>query len=83
MDLLLGLIAGAVGGVLTGGVLRSLCLHRIGNTLAGMAGGGLAAWLSSQSGGFSGTVPAMLATGAAGGALVCAILGVIRNVLLR
>ena len=83
MDLLLGLIAGAFGGVAAGAVLRSLFLGKWTGTLAGMAGGGLAAWAAPLGGGMADSLPAMLVTGAAGGALLSAGLGVVRNTLRR
>lgn len=81
MSLLLGLIAGALGGVMTGTILRSLTLRLVGNTVFGLIGGGVAGWLAPLGGGAADSVPAMVVTGAAGGALLCALLGVVRNAI--
>jgi len=44
MELLIGLISGAVGGNVAGGVLKNLNQGTLVNSIAGIVGGGLGGW---------------------------------------
>lgn len=82
MELLIGLIAGACGGVVFAGLLKSRSLGLIPDTLCGIVGGGLMvqALALLGPGGMSArgvdavTLSAQIAIGATGGAaLLCAL----------
>jgi hypothetical protein len=83
MELLIGLISGAFGGILMGGRGKSLSLGRALNSLIGIAGGGLAIQahtLLGPSGLASrgvdlGSLAQQIAIGAAGGAALVLVLG--------
>ena len=83
MELILSLIAGAVGGNVAGGVLKKFNLGMIGNSIAGIAGGGIGGTLLSTAGADLGGLVGSLASGGAGGAVVLAIVGVIRNAMAK
>ena len=96
MDLLISLIAGAIGGNIAAGLLVSVNLGLLVNSLAGVLGGGLGAhalgWLGA--GGLARTAadsavldPAALGTqlaaGALGGAACLMAAGLLRNLMTR
>lgn len=89
-QLLINLIAGAVGGGAAGKASPSFDLGTVGNVIAGAVGGGIlgqivtllwpAVSASIASGNFSvGSVIANLVSGGAGGAILTAIVGAIKN----
>jgi len=93
MELLIGLICGAIGGNIAGGLLRNVNLGLFGNALAGVIGAGLAekalsvlgddGLSSALGGGDAGVLWTHAATGAVGGAAVLLALGSIRNMLVK
>ena len=88
--LMIQLVSGAISGGVTGAVMDKLSLGPIGNSLAGLVGGGLGGQLFSMvTFGSSvdppapyglnlGSILASIASGGVGGAIVMAILGFIR-----
>ncbi|SLN71048.1 hypothetical protein ROA7450_03900 [Roseovarius albus] len=91
MELILNLIAGALGGNVAGSILKKYDLGTLGNSLAGILGGGLGGQLLSMigvGGAAAGGSMVMdiigsLATGGVGGAVVMVIIGVIKKALVK
>lgn len=87
LPLIISLISGAVGGNLAGSLLKNFSLGKIGNSILGILGGGLGGSLLSMLGiatdggmdlaGILGSI----GSGAAGGGVLMAIVGVIRNAI--
>ena len=89
-QILINLVAGALGGNAAGKSSSTFDLGTIGNTLAGLVGGGVLGQLipivlpavqaSISSGNFTvGNVVANLVSGGAGGAILTTIIGAIKN----
>jgi uncharacterized membrane protein YeaQ/YmgE (transglycosylase-associated protein family) len=89
-QLLINLVAGALGGNAVGKASPTFDLGTIGNTIAGLVGGGVLGQLvtllmpavaaAAQSGNLSiGGVITQLVSGGAGGAILTAIIGAIKN----
>lgn len=91
LPLVIQLIAGAVGGNAAGAVLKDKSLGALGNTIAGIVGGGLGGTLltillntgaaDAASGGLDlGALVEHIASGGIGGAVVTALVGAIKNI---
>ncbi len=93
---ILSLGSGAIGGNLAGAVLKNFSLGKIGNSLAGILGGGLGAKLlamlgiagaagaagASTSGGLDlSSILANLGGGAAGGGLLVSVIGMVKQMM--
>jgi hypothetical protein len=89
-QILINLIAGAVGGVATGKSSPTFDLGTVGNIIFGLVGGGVlgqvvtlalpSVMAAAQSGNFSVSgVISQLVAGGAGGAILTAIVGAIKN----
>ncbi|PZQ97887.1 MAG: hypothetical protein DI533_12125 [Cereibacter sphaeroides] len=94
-QLLIQLVAGAIGGNAAGKAMPSANLGTLGNTIAGLVGGGIlgqivqalftsgavdAAATAVAGGGMDiGSIIANLASGGVGGAVLTAIVGMIKN----
>jgi uncharacterized membrane protein YeaQ/YmgE (transglycosylase-associated protein family) len=94
-QLILQLVAGAVGGNVAGKAMKSSDLGALGNTLAGLVGGGIlgqivqmlfssgavdAAAAAAGAGGLDiGSIIANVASGGIGGAVLTAIVGMLKN----
>lgn len=89
-QLLINLVAGAVGGNAAGKASPTFDMGMIGNTLAGLVGGGVVGQLipiilpaitaAAQGGNLSmGGIVANLISGGAGGAILTAIIGALKN----
>ena len=85
-QILMNLVAGALGGNAVGKASPSLDLGTLGNTISGLVGGGVLGQIitlllpSMVSGQFDvGTIITQLIGGGAGGALLTAIVGAIKN----
>ena len=89
-QILINLVAGALGGVGAGKASPNFDLGMIGNIIAGLVGGGVLGQIvtlalpsvmaAAQSGNLSvGGVTSQLIAGGAGGAILTAIIGAIKN----
>jgi uncharacterized membrane protein YeaQ/YmgE (transglycosylase-associated protein family) len=89
-QILINLVAGALGGAASGKALPQFDIGTIGNIIAGLVGGGVlgqivtAVWPSVaaalQSGNFDlGSIASQVIAGGAGGAILQIIVGVIKN----
>lgn len=95
MEILINLIAGAVGGNLAGGLLRNLNQGTLINSVAGIVGGGLGGQIlgllgaaapaaDAAAGGLDlGTLVSQIAGGGIGGGVALAIVGAVRKGLGR
>ena len=87
--LIIELISGAVGGNIAGGLLKQFNLGTLGNSIAGIVGGGLGGQLLgmlvpalSGGGGMDvGAIIGQVAGGGVGGAIVLIIVGLIKNAM--
>lgn len=89
-QILMNLIAGAIGGNAAGKATPTFDLGTLGNTISGLVGGGVLGQLipillpaltaAAQGGNFSlGSILTNLIGGGAGGAILTAIIGAIKN----
>jgi hypothetical protein len=89
-QILINLVAGAIGGNAAGKASPGLDLGTIGNTIAGLVGGGVLGQLitlllpaitaAAQSGNLSiGNIATHAIAGGAGGAILTAIIGMVKN----
>jgi len=91
MELIIQLIAGAVGGNVAGRLLKQFDLGTLGNSVAGILGGGIGGQLINQftnlsagGGGMDiGAIVGQIASGGVGGGVLLVIVGVIRKMLAR
>lgn len=93
MEMIVSLIAGAVGGNAAGGLLRNLNQGTLINSIAGIVGGGLGGQVlgmlgaggmaaDAAAGGLDiGSIVGQLASGGVGGGVLLAIVGVVRNAM--
>jgi hypothetical protein len=89
ISLIIQLISGAVGGNVAGTALKQYDLGTIGNSLAGIVGGGIGGQIlmallgSGASGGGTdiGSIIAQIAGGGVGGGLVMILVGIIRQAM--
>jgi uncharacterized membrane protein YeaQ/YmgE (transglycosylase-associated protein family) len=98
IGLIISLISGAVGGNIAGAALKEQSLGTVGNSIAGIIGGGLggqllsalgvvggtAAAASTQAGGFDiGSLIGQVAGGGVGGAILMIIIGFIKQAVAK
>jgi len=95
IGLIVQLISGAVGGNVAGAALKQYDLGKIGNSIAGIIGGGVGAQIIGAlvggggdagalagSGGFDiGTLIAQIASGGVGGGVLMVIIGLIKQAM--
>ena len=91
--LIIQLISGAAGGNIAGALLKNLNLGTLGNSIAGILGGGLGGQLLSllglggggaaASGLDIGSILSSVAGGGVGGGVLMAIVGVIRQLMMK
>ena len=88
--LIIQLLCGAVGGNLAGGLLKKLSLGTVGNSIAGILGGGLGGQilglLGTGGGGTGGaldlgTIIGSIVSGGLGGGILMAIIGFIKSLM--
>jgi hypothetical protein len=81
MPLIIQLISGAVGGNIIGAVAKKLSLGVLGNTVAGLVGGGLGGHFLGDmlNAGMAGEVGAA----AGGGGILMVIIGLIKNAMAK
>jgi len=82
-QLLISLITGAVGGNLAGTLLKQFSLGPLGNTIAGLLGGGIGSQIlaSLMSGGAPTGLGGNILSSGVGGIVVMIIVGVIKNAM--
>jgi len=89
MELIIQLIAGAVGGNAAGMVLKDQSLGTVGNTIAGVVGGGIGGQiLSMLMGGMAagggldiGSIITQIAGGGAGGGALMVVVGIVKKMM--
>ena len=91
-SLIIELISGAVGGNVAGAAMKENSLGTVGNSIAGIVGGGLGGTLlhsvlgGAAAGGGSmdmTTILSNVAGGGVGGAILMAIIGIIKNKMAK
>jgi hypothetical protein len=90
LPIIIQLISGVAGGNAAGAAMKNQSLGTIGNSIAGLIGGGLGGQLLALLGVFAGgggmdtaAVAGDVASGGAGGAALMAIVGIIKNALSK
>lgn len=91
MELLISLIAGAVGGNVAGGILKKFNLGLLLNSVAGIVGGGIGGQIlgaitggTAPSGGMDlAGIIGQVASGGVGGGALLVVVGIIKGVLGR
>jgi hypothetical protein len=90
LALIIQLICGALGGNITGKLFKNIDLGTLGNSIAGILGGGLGGQLLNALGLFSGapggsldlaSIIGNIASGGIGGGVLMAIIGLIKSLL--
>jgi len=82
LSILIPIVSGAAGGNIAGAVLKKFNLGLIGNSIAGVVGGGLGSQLISMvSGGGIDGIIGDIAGGGVGGAVVLAIVGFVKSAM--
>ncbi len=93
--LLIQLVSGAVGGNVAGAVLKKFSLGTVGNSIVGILGGGLGGQIlgmlgmggagaaATGAGMDMGSIVSSVAGGGVGGAVLMAIIGVIRQAMSK
>ena len=90
LPLIIQLVSGAVGGNVAGGLMNQFSLGTLGNSIAGILGGGIGGQLlgllgiATGSGGMDiGSIVGSIASGGVGGGVLMAIVGVIKNAMKK
>ncbi len=90
LPIIIQLISGAVGGNAAGAAMKNQSLGTLGNSIAGIIGGGLGGQLLTLLGVIAGgggmnatAVAGDVASGGAGGAALMAIVGIIKSALAK
>ena len=90
LNLIIQLVAGAVGGIVAGNAMKQFDLGTFGNSIAGIVGGGIGGQLLSMAlgsgaaagGGMDvGSIVAQIAGGGVGGGALIVIIGLIRQMM--
>jgi len=81
MPLITQLISGAVGGNVIGAVLKKFSLGMVGNSIAGLVGGGLAGQFLGPM--LGGGLPAELGAAAGGGGILMVVIGLVKNAMSK
>ena len=80
-ELIISLLTGAVGGNLAGALLKKFSMGTLWNSVVGILGGGLGAQLLGMLGLDLGGIVGSLAGGTAGGGVLMAIIGLVKNAM--
>ena len=80
-ELIISLLTGAVGGNVAGALLKKFSMGTLWNSVVGILGGGLGAQLLGMLGLDLGGIVGSLAGGTAGGGVLMAIIGLIKNAM--
>jgi uncharacterized membrane protein YeaQ/YmgE (transglycosylase-associated protein family) len=92
IPLLIQLASGAAGGNIAGSLLKNLSLGTVGNSIAGILGGGIGGQLLSmmgvlaapKTGGMDfGSIIGSVLGGGAGGGILMTVIGLVRQVMAR
>jgi uncharacterized membrane protein YeaQ/YmgE (transglycosylase-associated protein family) len=92
ISLIIQVVSGAIGGNVAGAAMKENSLGTVGNSIAGILGGGLGATIlqavmgSAAAGGGSldlTTILSNVAGGGVGGAILMAIVGIIKNKMAK
>ena len=90
IPLIIQLVSGAVGGNIAGSLLKDSSLGPIGNSIAGILGGGIGGQLLGllgvivTSGGMDiGSILGSIASGGVGGGVLMAIIGIIKKAMAK
>ncbi len=90
MELIIQLIAGLVGGNAAGAAMKNLSLGTIGNSIAGIVGGGLGGQILAMITGAGGAegmdlsaIVQSIAGGGVGGGVLLAIVGMIKKAMAK
>ena len=75
VNILISLISGVVGGNIAGAAMKDKSLGGLGNSIAGLVGGGVGGWLLSAMGILGKAAPAMAGAAAASGMDIGALIG--------
>ena len=92
MELIIGLIAGALGGNGAGAIMKNFSLGTLGNSIVGLLGGGLGTYLLGMmgapvdpaAGGLDiGSIISSIASGGVGGGVLLAIVGALKGMMAK
>ena len=92
LELIISLLSGAAGGNIVGKVLKNLDLGPLGNSIAGIIGGGLGQQIiaamgsadAAAAGGLDiGSIISSVASGGVGGGVLMAIIGIIKSAMAK
>jgi hypothetical protein len=89
LPVIIQLISGAVGGNIAGALLKKLSLGPVGNSLVGILGGGLGGQILSGMGasvggaGGIGSILGDIGSGGVGGAVLLAVVGLLKKVFAK
>jgi hypothetical protein len=92
IELIISLLSGAAGGNIVGKVLKNLDLGPVGNSIAGIIGGGLGQQIiaamgaadAAAAGGLDiGSIISSVASGGVGGGVLMAIVGIIKSAMAK
>jgi hypothetical protein len=92
LPLLIQLGSGAAGGNVAGSLLKNLSLGTVGNSLAGIVGGGLGGQIlgpllgaaAAGGGGMDiGSILGQVASGGVGGGVMMAVIGILKNMFAK
>jgi uncharacterized membrane protein YeaQ/YmgE (transglycosylase-associated protein family) len=86
MEWIISLVTGAIGGNLAGAVFKNLSLGGLGNTVAGVVGGGAGTAILNAlgtSGAAGGSMVGNIASSGVGSIVVMLIAGVIKNAMAK
>lgn len=89
-QLIISLLSGAAGGNIVGKVLKNLDLGPVGNSIAGILGGGLGSQILASLGSADaaagldiGSIISSVASGGVGGGVLMAIVGIIKSAMAK